>query len=50
MIDGRSRQLPLNKFFDPKSRSISKGCDREVEVVEKNSENSSPLLSCQSTT
>ena len=39
----------LNKFFDPRSSSIRKGCDRENKrkrkrrKVEKNGENSSPL-------
>ena len=40
------RQLSLNKFFDPSTPSMRKGCDGEVvevEEVEKNSENSGPL-------
>ena len=49
----RSHQLLLNKFSDPSTPSMRKGCDgeevEEVVVVEKNSENSVPLLSCQST-
>ena len=29
MVDGRSPQLPLNKFFDPSTTSMRKGCDGE---------------------
>ena len=32
---GRSPQLLLNRFLDLRSRFIRKGCDREVEEVEK---------------
>ena len=35
---GHSRQLSLNKVFDPSTPSMRKGCDGEVEVEEKNSE------------
>ena len=42
---GRSRQLLLNNFIDPSTPSMRKGYDGE----EKNSANSGPLLSCQST-
>ena len=38
-----ARLVLQNKFFDPRSCSIRKGCDGEVE--EKNSENSSSLAS-----
>ena len=31
-VKEQSRQLMQNKFFDPSSRSIRKGCDGEVEV------------------
>ena len=44
----RSRQLLLNKFFNPRSSSMRKGCYREEEEVEegeKNGENSSSLTS-----
>ena len=35
MVFGRSRQLLPNKFFDPRSLSMKKGCDGEVEVEKK---------------
>ena len=41
---GRSRQLSLNKFFDPSTPSMREGCDGESgKLEEKTSENSSPL-------
>ena len=39
----------LNMFFDPRSHSMRKGCDGEVEEdEEKNGENSGSLSLCQS--
>ena len=44
-VFGCSDQLLLNKFSDPSTPSMRKGCDGELEEMEeKNSENSSPLL------
>ena len=34
-VFGRSHQLLLNKFFDPSTPSLIKGCDGEEEEVEK---------------
>ena len=34
-VFGRSRQLLLNKFFDPSTPSMRKGCDGEEEVEEE---------------
>ena len=48
LVFGCSRQLSLNNFFDPRSRSIRKVCDREEEegeVEEKNGENNGSLTS-----
>ena len=35
-VFGRSHQLSLNKFFDPSTRSMRKGCDGEKKKREKN--------------
>ena len=48
-VFGHSRQLSLNRYFDPSTPSMRKGCDQEEVVEEKNSETSGSLLSCQST-
>ena len=46
-VFGRSRQLSLNKFFDPSTPSMRKGRDGEngMEKKENNGENSGPLSS-----
>ena len=37
-VFGRSRQLSLNKFFDPSTPSMRKGCDGEKKTGKKNGE------------
>ena len=55
LVIGRSRQLSLNKVFDPSTPSMRKVDDGEKKRKEKkkerekNGENSGPLRCCQST-